>query len=133
MIQEFVDRYMAGQDALRAKFAANRPDEYADIVKAVVETITGDGRKHNPDPERIHKLDDGDYQGTLVFVIAAKGYQPSDYWYVKVGYGSCSGCDTLESLRSWGAAPPDTEELDGYMTLALHIVQRMKQMDGEEV
>ena len=40
-----------------------------------------------PGLERIHRIDDGDYQGTLVFVIGGKGYQLSTYWYVKVSYG----------------------------------------------
>ena len=81
-------------------------------------------------PERIHKIDDGDYQGTLLFVIAAKGYQPSKYWAVSVGYGSCSGCDTLEGIKSDGdyGESPNKQQIADYMTLALHIVQGLKQI-----
>lgn len=133
MIQEFVSRFMSpeGQAALRSTFAAH-PSSYDDIVKAVVSVVTNDDYEAI-DPERIHCIDDGDYQGTLLFVIAAKGYQPSDYWYVKVGYGSCSGCDTLEGIKNHRDDEPATEEQIGeYMTLALHIVQGLKKMgDGE--
>lgn len=62
-----------------------------------------------PHPERIHQIDDGDYQGTLIFVIGAGGYQPSRYWYVKVGYGSCSGCDTLQAIRGYEDDAPTKE------------------------
>ena len=31
-------------------------------------------------------------------MIPEEGYQPSDYWYVRVSYGSCCGCDTLQSI-----------------------------------
>lgn len=132
MIQEFVDKYMAAQDALRAQFAAAHPDSYADIVKAVFAVINPDKDYGKPNPEKLHLIDDGDYQGTLLFIIPECAYQPSDYWYVKVGYGSCSGCDTLESIRGYsGNAPTDAQTKD-YMTLALHVVQGIKKM-GDDV
>ena len=134
MIQEFVDRFMENKDALRAKFEADFPGEYKDIVKAVVEIITSkEYTAHDIDPKRIHEIDDGDYQGTLVYVIAEKGYQPSDYYYVKVSYGSCSGCDTLQNIESQHYFATDKKEsIDDLMTLALHIVQGLKKMGDEE-
>jgi hypothetical protein len=132
MIQKFVTRFMAAENVLREKFAAKHPDAYIDIVKAVVDVIKGEGTYGEPDATRIHQIDDGDYQGTLVFVIAGGGYQPWEYWYVKVGYGSCSGCDTLERIRDYSENPPTKEQLDAYMTLALHIVQGFKSMQTEE-
>jgi hypothetical protein len=132
MIQKFVNRFMAAENVLREKFAAKHPDAYIDIVKAVVDVIKGEGTYGEPDATRIHQIDDGDYQGTLVFVIAGGGYQPWEYWYVKVGYGSCSGCDTLERIRDYSENPPTKEQLDAYMTLALHIVQGFKSMQTEE-
>jgi hypothetical protein len=132
MIQKFVNRFMAAESVLREKFAAKHPDAYIDIVKAVVSVIGEEGAYGEPDATRIHEINDGDYQGTLVFVIAAEGYQPSDYWYVKVGYGSCSGCDTLEGIRDYLDDPPTKEQIDAYMTLALHIVQGLKSMQTED-
>lgn len=133
MIQTFVDRWMANREKVRAILAAKHPEEYKELVWHVVEAMTEDEYGDAaPDPERIHEIDDGDYQGTLVFVVGAKGYQPSDYWYVKVSYGSCSGCDTLEAIRRYEDTPPSAEQVDEYLTLCLHIVQGLKKMGDED-
>lgn len=130
MIQKFVDRFMAGKEKLRAAFSSTHPEGYGAIVKAVIEIIAGDeDYEEVPDPERIHTIDDGDYQGTLLFVVAAKGYQPSDYWYVKVGYGSCSVCDTFKAIRDYDSDPPKPEQTEQYLTLALHVVQGLKKLE----
>lgn len=130
MIQEFIDRFMASKPVLEAQFRAKHPDNYKEIVKAVIGTVAGDDY-NKMDVERIHELNDGDYQGTLVYVIGAAGYQPDDYWYVKVSYGSCSGCDTLEGIREYSSEPPTDEQVRDYMTLALHVVQGLKKMGDE--
>jgi hypothetical protein len=131
MISKFVDRFMQNKLQIRAVFESGHPDDYKSIVKAVIQNITGD-EYAEPDENRIHQIDDGDYQGTLVFVVAATGYQPDDYWFVKVGYGSCSGCDTLEAIRNYDDGIPSESQVDQYMTLALHIVQGLKSMQSGE-
>lgn len=147
MIKEFVERFDANRDNLREAFKKYHERigddeeyafddwkiEYKDIVKEVVKVIhdpNGYSFKE-PDPERIHEIDDGHYQGTLVYVIAASGYQPDEYWYVRVSYGSCSCCDALEYATSSTRTVEQT--LDDIMLLALHIVQGMRKMGGEEV
>jgi hypothetical protein len=131
MIQEFVQRFDAARGALLEKFSAAHPENYQAIVRAVVEVVTNPDEYSDPDPERIVEIDHGSYQGTLVYVIGAKGYQPSDYWYVKVGYGSCSGCDTLEAIKGYRDEKPTEEQAKDYLTLALHIVQRIKKAGDE--
>lgn len=131
MIQSFVDKFMAGKDSLRETWRTAPPQAYKDIVKDVVKLVSDEDGYREPDPERVHEINDGDYQGTLVYVIGATGYQPSDYWYVRVSYGSCSGCDTLQDILEYGVEMTD-ERLDRLMTLALHVVQKMKAMDGYE-
>jgi len=134
MIQEFVDRFMGAKPQLEALFRQKHPEAYIDIVRAVVGVIADEGAWESPSAERIHEIDDGDYQGTLVFVIAAGGYQPDAYWYVKVGYGSCSACDTLASIREYSDEPPTEQQAADYMTLALHVVQGLRRMaDNVEV
>jgi hypothetical protein len=132
MIQKFVDGWFANREKVRAQYAATHPETYQEIVRAVVEAIRGEEKYGWPDPSRIHVIDDGDYQGTLVFVIAGADYQPSDYWYVKVAYGSCSVCDTLQSIRydysDDTSDAPSEKQVEAYMTLALHIVQGLKKM-----
>jgi hypothetical protein len=133
MIQPFVDHFLANEQKVRAGLAAKHPDEYRDIVRLVIEHIADQGDYGCPDPDRIHQIDDGDYQGTLVFVIGASGYQPDDYWYARVGYGSCSGCDTLQAINEYTDDPPTQEQVNDYWTLALHVAQGLKPMQGEEV
>lgn len=140
MIKKFVAAFMAEKDALKARYAETPPDSYADIVKDVVTIFSKSGDEDGwgmPDPERIHIIDDGSYQGTLLFVVAAQGYQPSTYWYVMVSYGSCSGCDTFEAIRGYCYGDDCKEErarsAEDYVTLALHIVQGFKKMGEEEV
>lgn len=135
MIQTFVERWDRRKDEVRTELAAKHPSEYADVVRAVVKALRSDDDYDAdiPSPERIHLIDDGDYQGTLVFVIGSEGYQPSTYWFVKVAYGSCSGCDTLEAIRGYQHDTPTAAQVDDYMTLALHVVQGLKAMDGDSV
>jgi hypothetical protein len=132
MIQDFIDRYMNKKHLLRQAFEKAHPDSYKTVVRGVIKILSEN--HDDPDPERIHEIDDGNYQGTLVYVIGATGYQPSAYWYVRVYYGSCSGCDTLEGIRDstgWSEDGPNEQQVDDYMTLALHIVQGLKRMDDE--
>ena len=133
MIKEFVDRFMAKKPELQAVFAESHPEDYQAVIKAVVSILNNSDDYSSIDQNRIHQIVDGDYQGTLVFVIAATGYQPSDYWYVKVSYGSCSGCDTLEAIRGYSSDKPTEEQVRDYMTLALHIVQGLKKMGDDDV
>jgi hypothetical protein len=136
MIEEFTKRWFERNHMVREAFEANMPTAYRDIVTAVVTMLHDEDEDGSIDPECIHEIDDGDYQGTLVYVIGASGYQPHDYWYVKVSYGSCSVCDTLQDILSGDYGHESEEEaqawkkaaVDQLMTLALHIVQGLKKM-----
>lgn len=126
MIKEFVERFDAARQALLEKYKAAHPDGYDEIVRDVV-TVCADGATGGvPSTEHIHRIDDGSYQGVLVFVIGEGGDQPSDYWVAKVSYGSCSVCDTFQHIRDYGDEPPTEEQAKDYLTLALHILQNMK-------
>lgn len=133
MITEFVAKFDAARPALLKRFKEAHPDDYAAIVKAVVEVLHDPDGYETPDPKRIHQIDDGDYQGTLLFVIAADNYQPSRYWAVKIAYGSCSGCDTFESIYPFGGDPPTDDQAKQYLTLALHVVQNLREVCCGEV
>ena len=139
MIQPFVDSYMKNKDKLREVFRKGHPDNYADVMRCVIEILDADDDYREPNPYDIVELGAGEYQGTLLFLI--KNY--SDFcWYVKVSYGSCSGCDTLQRIK-YNEAPCDEggendydkvseRQVDAYMTLALHVVQKMKKFDELE-
>ena len=140
MIKKFVEAFEANRNILERKYSKQHPSSYLGLVTDVVEILSkakaNKGLFENlPDPKRITEIDDGDYQGTLVFVIAAQGYQPSTYWYVAVGYGSCSGCDTLQGIRydgAYDADVPNEEQVASYLTLALHVVQEIRQMYSQK-
>ena len=127
MIKEFVERFENGKSTLEASFATKAPEDYESIVRDLVKLF------HDMDPERIVKIDHGDYQGTLMFIIGEIGYQPSRYWYVLIGYGTCTTCDTLEFIKGDDAGPTTPEQVKDYMTLALHIVQGLKEIDSDEI
>ena len=132
MIKEFVDRWESKKSELSGSVSEKLPESYESLVKEVVKILTTNDYSGSPDSKRVHVIDDGDYQGTQVFVIGATGYQPSDYWYVKMSYGSCSGCDTLQDIQSESyEGKPIESQIKGIMTMALHIVQGLKKM-GED-
>lgn len=137
MIPELVKRWDKKKEELRAQYTQVPPGGYDSIVKDVVKFVTSedDYDDCNLDPERITVIDHGHYQGDRLYVIAAKGYQPSEYWFCNVSYGSCSGCDSFEAIRDYdgynedGTLKPNIVEQ--YMTLALHILQGIKLLGGE--
>ena len=131
MITQAVEQFNMRKTNLREALSGKHVTDYEELVKMVVAHLSCAALPL--DPTRVHEINDGEYQGILLFVIGATGRQPSDYWYVKVSYGSCSGCDTLRSISGYSGAPPTKQQLDDYMTLALHIVQGLKKMDGELV
>ena len=78
---------------------------YLDIVKILFDTLFN----HDEDDEvnklninNITEIDNGDYQGTLLYVIPFTNYQPSAYEHLItfIDYGSCSACDTLLGIQT---------------------------------
>jgi len=129
MIKKFVERFKDREMEIKARFSENHPSNYMEVVKIVIETLSRGEDYGWPDPERIHEIDDGEYEGTLIYVIAKNECHPSMYWYVKVGYGSCNACDELQTIRVGGYNKPTPEQVHDYMTLVLHIVQGLRPMD----
>lgn len=130
MLQVAVDRFLSKKSLLEEKLGSRHWTDYSTLVKMVIELVTSedDYDDFNPDPERIHCIDDGDYQGTLIFLIGAKGYQPSTYWSMKVYYGSCSGCDTLQAIYDYSDEKPTEDQVKDYYTLCLHLIESMKEI-----
>ena len=123
------------EEALKYDSTLNTCD-YDYLLKLVVENIlNADSNDHEYtwDSKKITIIDNGDYQGTLLFLIPAETYQPCEYDYLMtyVGYGSCSGCDTLQAIRSsWNYEELPTElqterQMKDYMTLCKDMVCNM--------
>lgn len=119
------------EDAIRKDKNINSCS-YKTLVELIVKYILNDEdnkwSSQTWDDTNITLIDDGDYQGTQLFLIPTKNYQPGphDYLMTYADYGSCSVCDTLEGIQSdhYGKKPTD-EQVADYMTLCLHLVQRM--------
>lgn len=137
MIKEFVNAWNKNSDILREYIKTHKQEEYCKykkLVKLIINLVI------NPeswcDFGNIRELDDGDYQGTLIYVFNRDHYQPgkNDYVTTYVYYGSCSGCDTLQSIHNYCYDElPNEQQVSDYMTLCLHIIQRCKFVgDGEE-
>ena len=132
MIQEFVDVLVAAKPDLIKEFKTTRPNGYRDLFTRLVKLLSnegyGRGAYDDPDPKRITVINDGDYQGTLLFIVGAAGYQPYKYWACKVSYGSCSGCDTFQANRDgYGDDEISDREAEGNYTMMLHMVQSIKE------
>lgn len=124
------------KDALETALRTNEDlnfCDYIDLVKLVVIHIFNNGLEEKSfgidtwDANNITVVDNGDYQGTLLFLIPRITYQPGEYDYLMtyVGYGSCSVCDTLQaiqSIRCLGDKKPTESQLSDYMILCKDIV-----------
>lgn len=126
MIQEFIDRFQEVKPQLLKNFSETAPSSYKDtLVQTLTLMFAGDNDYDKPNPDNIHVIDDGDYQGTLLFIIPERSYQPSTYWAVSVDYGSCSGCDTFQSYATYDDSKDSAPEM---VTMALHMIESMKEV-----
>ena len=136
MIQKAIDKFISNKDKL---FNEKLPESYSDIFKSVIDLIKDEyDNDLNFDSNRITMIDHGDYQGNQLFIIACDDYQPSNYWWVDVSYGSCSGCDTFQNIIE-KISFKDKDDEDYFETLeevkkelrvlALHMVQKLKVLE----
>lgn len=103
MIYYVLSRWDANKDTLEKELEAKGYEwlescNYRDLVKMVC-----------------------DYQGTLLYMIPFDTYQPneSEYLMTYVGYGSCSGCDTLQYIQM--CVNKDDLCINDFMTLCRDI------------
>ena len=99
--------------------------EYKDLVKLTVMFILND--ENEWDANKIKEIDDGDYQGTLLYLIPEDTYQPdsSEYLMTFVEYGSCSGCDTLQAMQCYLDIRSRNESIDDLMNLCKDLICNM--------
>lgn len=139
MIKDFCLAWEANHEVLKEYFATHFQEEYCDsyeslLTKTFELVINPYLESKNEEPydiknECIHVIDDGDYQGTYVFLIHKDVYQPDidDYIVTYTWYGSCSGCDTLCGIHCYDTKElPSEEQVKEYMSLCLHMIQHCK-------
>lgn len=140
MINEFVTAWDVNKKNLEEYFRTTPQEKYStydDLVKLLFDIVinpTRVGCYGRFDTKNILKIDDGDYQGTLIFILHLDTYQPSvgEYVYTSVDYGSCSGCDTLLGISEYIDGIPNEQQVSDYMRLCLHLFQQCKYMGSYE-
>jgi hypothetical protein len=132
MIDKFVAKFMEASPAIKDGLYAKPPESYESLVDRLIAVLgtDPDDKEYGkvPDPKRITVINHGDYQGTMLFIIGANDYQPSNYWSIKVDYGSCSGCGAFEAIGSCVDKPLTSQQVLDYWTLMLDMVQNMKEV-----
>jgi hypothetical protein len=140
MIKEIIQKWEENKIKLEEYFKTTKQEEYLSyetIVRKIFEICinVSDQDYDNFNLERLHVIDDGHYQGTEIFIIPKNVYQPSaeDYIVTDTYYGSCAGCDTLQGICDYESDTfPNEVQLNNYMTLALHLVQKMHWLSGND-
>jgi len=134
MLKEIIQQWDKNKHKLEDYFKVTRQseyDEYSKIVVKLFEVCLSNEDEWNLDGMTV--IDNGDYQGTQIFIIPKDTYQPNieDYLITNNYYGSCSGCDTLQSISEYDDGLPSEEQVKEYMTLALHLTQKIKILGSE--
>lgn len=139
MIPELVKQWEENKLKLEEYFRTTKQGEYStsyqQIVTKVFELCLPKVDEHSGfDLSKMTVIDDGHYQGTQIFIIPKNTYQPNvaDYVMTNTYYGSCSGCDTLQAIWNYEDGLPTEEQVKQYMTLALHLVQKLKWLGESE-
>lgn len=141
MIKEFANKWDKYKNDLEDYFRNTEQKEYCNykkIVEILFEKIINRDYEYDSDKydtKNILNIDDGYYQGTEIFILHKDCYQPSidEYVYSHTYYGSCSGCDTLLAICDFldSDGKPNEEQINDYMRLSLHLLQKCKYM-GEK-
>ena len=143
MVKEFVKAWDANKDKLEEYIKTHKQSDYnsyKELVKLLFDIVinppinTYNNSQFDTNPDKIVKLDDGDYQGSLVFILHKDNYQPRvhNYVYTSVEYGSCCGCDTLQAIHMYDYDLPTDEQVKDYMMLCLHLLQNCHFMHGKD-
>ena len=133
MVKEIIQQWEQNKHRLEEYFRTTQQgeyDSYKKIVRKIFELCLGDYGEYGYgfDVPKLRVIDDGGYQGTQIFIIPLNTCQPDvdEYLITDTYYGSCSGCDTLAGIMSFDDELPTEGQVKGYMTLALHLVQKMR-------
>lgn len=148
MIKSIITQWEANKGILENYFR-NTPqseyDKYEFLFKKTIELATpkvgvyrdwlGEEQLEKIDIDKMTIVDDGDYQGTQLFLIPIDTYQPdvTDYLITDNYYGSCSGCDTIQRIHSYDMGKPNEQQVKDYMSLALHLIQKLRWLNKAEV
>jgi hypothetical protein len=136
MEKEIIERWERGKENLRNYLSTHSIWDNCSSYNELVYVLIKECLNYSIDEVFSTKftcIDDGDYQGTQLFILHYDTYQPNanDYYIFDNEYGSCSGCDTLLGIIGYEYdVIPDENMVNQLMTLCLHMVQRMKRISN---
>ena len=138
MIQEIIKKWEENKYKLEEYFSTTKQEKFASyeaIVQQIFELVinSDEDSYERFNVNKMTVIDDGNYQGTQIFIIPKDTYQPNidDYLITHTYYGSCSGCDVIEGIRNYSSGLPTEQQVKEYMILALHLVQKMKRITDD--
>lgn len=139
MIKEFIDYWYKDKHVLEEYFKTCENHvylEYEDLVKLVFDRVINPNLSSKFSLSDMTVIDDGNYQGTQIFILHIDTYQPcvTEYIYTNTYYGSCSVCDTLQGIQAFSYAGdvPTEKQVQEYMLLCLHLLEKCHYMKDEE-
>jgi hypothetical protein len=129
MIKYCLEKWDKNKQALEKALTCDKElmtCDYKHLVELVVKHILNDSQKVGDwNLENIVEIDNGNYQGTLLYVFHGCDYQPAEYDYLMtyVEYGSCSSCDILQRIQCFN---DDIKvHIKDFMTLCRDIVSHI--------
>jgi hypothetical protein len=130
MLKYCYEKWNKNQNSLEAKLREVdlSAQNYESLLALTIDCIFNDGDyNYQWDTESITEIDNGDYQGTLLYLIPESTYQPSEREYLMtyMGYGSCSGCDLLQAIQPWSKEDTTEETIKNFMSLCKDFVTNM--------
>lgn len=123
-------------DELKNKLERGSYYSYDGLLKLAIDFVLNPYLEENTlldklNADKITTIDDGEWQGTQIFIVPTVVYQPceSDYYWTSVWYGSCSACDALEAANGYKR---ETERVQAWSLLCLRMLQGLSRLTGDD-
>lgn len=136
MIDKFVKRFNEKTSEIKQGLREmTELPSYGGLFRMLCDALHDEDDYDTPNSATVQRVSYGDYEGTLVFIVANSTCYPSEIWFTHVRYGSCSACDTLQGVHDRCKYSDDyscriitDDAVDGYHRLMLHMLQNMKEV-----
>lgn len=134
MLKQIVTQWDLNKKNLEEYFKKTPQSEYSPYMEIlrqiIIHVLNGGDKSMNINPNEISVIDDGNYQGTQIFLFHVERYQPDveDYYWTNNYYGSC---DVLLGISDYEGGLPNEEQIKEYMYLSLQLIQKIKKLYDE--
>jgi len=136
MIDRFVKEFYNKRQLLLDKFGEDHPENYEAIFETLIEVLFGDKSDDGCYDEWPYNFQVLNYGDNLLFIATSRNIKPNRYWVCSVDYGTCTVCDSFKSVRCKTLSTsyePTEEQANGYLTMALHMLQNLVEIKKESL